>query len=115
MPSEIALRLTAFGEVSQEQLDQLRDELGLRRAGRLTDSQDEQFGYRTERLGDTEVELTLSRSGANAWSLWVSYEGGTPPPDAWIDQYRSMFLRAIRNAGLRMDREWRTEGHGAGD
>lgn len=115
MPSEIALRLTAFGEVDQVRLDGLRAELGLRRAGRLTDSEDEEFGYRTERAGDTTVEVTLSRAGVHTWSLWVSYEGATPPPDALIDAYRSAFLQAMRNAGLRMDREWRRENHGAGD
>jgi hypothetical protein len=107
MPSEIAFRVTAFGEVDQARLEDLRSQLGLRRAGRLTDDEDEQFGYRTERVGDTEVEFTLTRDGVGTWSFWISYEGATPPADALIDQHREAFLQAFRASGLRINSEWR--------
>jgi hypothetical protein len=112
VPAEIAFRITAFGEVTQQLLEQLREDLGFKRAGRLTDVEDEGFGYRTERVGDgdgdeTEVRLRLSRDGVNTWSFWVAYLGETPPSDALIDDYRAAFLRAIEHAGLVVAREYR--------
>ena len=112
MPAEIAFRITAFGEVTQQLLEQLREDLGFKRAGQLTDVEDEEFGYRTERVGggvgdETEVRLGLSRDGVNTWSFWVAYLGETPPSDALIDDYRGAFLRAIEHAGLVVAREYR--------
>jgi hypothetical protein len=110
VPAEIAFSVTAFGEVTQQLLEQLREDLGFKRAGRLTDVEDEGFGYRTERVGDsdeTEVRLRLSRDGVNTWTLWVAYLGETPPSDALVDDYRAAFLRAIEHAGLVVAREYR--------
>ncbi|MBF9131880.1 hypothetical protein I0C86_23360 [Plantactinospora sp. S1510] len=110
MASKVVYLVSAFGEVEQPLLQQLRADLGLRGGGRLTDAEDEEFGSRGESVGDgeeTKVLLSLWRSGATVWTLRMSYDGDTRPPEALIDDYRAECLRAFERAGMVVRRELR--------
>jgi len=107
MALEVALRVTAFGKVDQRLLDQLRHDLDLKSAGRLTDEEDSTMGQRLDDLGEGDtVWRSLSRSSPETWTFWVSY-GGRPPASELIDRYRAEAVDAFQRAGLVINREWR--------
>jgi hypothetical protein len=104
---EPALRITAFGEVDQRRLDQLRRDLDLRSTGRLTDHMDSMMGLRFDDLGEgSKVSRSLSRDADRSWTFSVSSEG-SPPATELLDQYRTEALAAFERAGLVVNREWR--------
>ena len=112
MTSKVVYLVSASGEVEQPLLVQLRADLGLRPNGRLTDTQDDEFGYRMESVGEGEetkvlLSLSLWRDGARAWTLRMSFDGDTRPPEALIDDYRAECLRAFERAGMVVHREFR--------
>jgi hypothetical protein len=106
MPFEVALRIIAWGKVDQAVLEQLRAELGLRRAGRLTDAEDAEFGYRNEQIAGSRVMVNLWRHAEDTWSYEVRYQG-QPPPDEIVDQYKTAFRDAFERGGLAIHQEYR--------
>ena len=107
MSTEIAYRATASGEVDQARLEDLRRRLTLHKSGRLSDEEDEQFGYRVDLVGGIKIRLTLSRAGRNSWSFWVSYDDAQVPDAAVIDGYRTEIRATIEAAGLTFEHEYR--------
>jgi hypothetical protein len=107
MTMDPALRITAFGEVDQRLLDQLRHDLDLRSAGRLTDEEDSTMGVRRDDVGEgNKIWRSLSRNSPGSWTFSVSYEGQQPSGEL-IDRYRAEARSAFERAGLVVNREWR--------
>jgi hypothetical protein len=102
MPAEQVFRLDIWGRVDQRVLEQLRTELGLHRAGRLTDAEDAEFGYHDELVEDTgsRVHVTLWRAGQDYWQLVITHEGPRPP-ESLIDEWQARFQAAAEHARLR--------------
>jgi len=107
MVMEPALRVTAFGEVDQALLDQLRRDLDLTKTGRLSDDQDSTMGYRWDDLGNgNTVRRSLLRDSPGTWTFRVTYEGRQPSSEL-VDRYRAEAVGAFQRAGLVINREWR--------
>jgi hypothetical protein len=96
----IVVRTSAEGAVDQRVLDQLRAALGLTRMGRLTDAEDDDFGYREETVGDSQVMINLLRWGDREWSFHLRYLGEPAPPAEYVDRQRAAFRDAFAQAGL---------------
>lgn len=102
MPAEQVFRLDIWGRVDQRVLEQLRAELGLHRAGRLTDAEDAEFGYRDEFVEETgsRVHVTLWRNSEDSWLVTITHEGPRPP-ESLLDEWQARFEAAVEHAGLR--------------
>jgi hypothetical protein len=103
MAMERLLFVGLRGELPQARLDALRDRLGLHRQGRLTDHEDELFGYRY--LRDAPGERTvvrLSRQAADRWAIHLASEG-TRPAQEVIDGWRSAVEEAATHLDLVVD------------
>jgi hypothetical protein len=88
MPMNQLLGIWLRGELPQSKLDRLREDLSLTRRGRLTDSEDAEFGYRY---------------------LRDDYEG-EPPSRETVDRIRRAILKAASQHGLEVDRVWPSDG-----
>ena len=106
MPVGIALRTFAWGKVDRAKLEQLRAELRLERAGRLTDAEDAEFGYREEQVGATRLTVNLWRHAEDSWSYDLYYEG-QPLPAEVVDRYQTAFHDAFKRAGFVIHQEYR--------
>jgi hypothetical protein len=97
---ERVLSIRLQGEMSEATLDELRQRLGLRSMGRLSDREDAEFGYRylREDQGST-VLLGLWRRGDCDWVVHLSVEN-EPPPQSTVEEYRSKILEAAAALGL---------------
>lgn len=94
------------GELPQSKLDRLRELLSLTRRGRLTDTEDAEFGYRylCEEPPD-RVVLQLYRHDDSSWNVSLAYEGDPPPADT-VDEIRHEILHAAALLGLEVERVW---------
>jgi hypothetical protein len=95
------LRVSFRGEVTQERLDQLRRELSLQKKGRLTDTEDAEFGYRfltdDSRMGP---EMELWRVDRDTWYFAVKTTEEYALPDEQRAAWQGEIERALWNAGL---------------
>src|SRR2546421_11173919 len=98
MRYHVVSRTSAVGTVDQPVLDQLRAALDLTRSGRLTDAEDEEFGYRTETVDGGEVMLNLWRLGDRQWGYQIRYLG-QPPPAEYVGRDRAAFRAAVPPRG----------------
>jgi hypothetical protein len=70
------------------------------RAGRLTDDEDAEFGYRYLRQDRTnQTEIDLLRHAPTKWSVRLTYQS-EPPPVEVVQQLRSDILSAAGQLGL---------------
>lgn len=99
-PMKGALSIGLRGEMSEASLDALRQRLGLRRAGRLSDREDAEFGYRYLREGaGNRVLLGLWRRDGSDWVVQLTFEN-EPPPRSTVEEYRTKILEAAAALGL---------------
>lgn len=99
MSYHVVSRTSAVGTVDQPALDRLRAALDLTRMGRLSDAEDEEFGYRDETVDGSDVMINLWRLGEGQWSYQIRYLD-QPPPDDYIERHRAAFREAFAQAGL---------------
>jgi hypothetical protein len=94
------------GRLDQPRLDRLRKLLNLTPRGRLTDTEDAEFGHRD--LRDTPQEwvwLTLWRESDTDWHLHLTFAGpALPQPE--IDECLAGVLGAAAALGLAVTRIW---------
>ena len=102
MRYQVVSRTIAAGPVDQAVLDQLRTALDLKRAGRLTDAEDDEFGYRTDIVAGSDVLINLLRLSDERWSLEIRHLGA-PPPAEYLQRHRAAFRAAFATAGLVVD------------
>lgn len=82
MSMHIVFWLRFQGAMPQETLEQLRNRLGLKRAGRLSDAEDARFGYRHLLRDQADrVDFDLWRDDETQWKLELSYAGRRPATD----------------------------------
>ncbi|MCG8919553.1 hypothetical protein L6E12_27645 [Actinokineospora sp. PR83] len=100
---ERRLRVDLAGAVDREQLDRLRELLGLTPAGRLTDREDALFGSRDTGGGAVpQRSLGLWRDGEESWSVSLSAPRGSEVDDAELDRWAREAEAAAVAAGLRV-------------
>jgi hypothetical protein len=100
MSRRVVLRVWAAGTVGGEDLQALRDRLGLAPAGRASDPQDARFGYRRlDQRDASEAELSLWRHAEDRWSVKLAC-AGEPPPDDVVERCRMLAEAAARSVGL---------------
>ena len=97
---EVDLRLE--GPMGRPYLDHLRKLLDLRPTGRLTDTEDMEFGWRTVVPGPptTRADLVLWRHTPDAWSVRLGARDGARPGEDEVDQCRAEVLGAAAALGL---------------
>jgi hypothetical protein len=93
------LELDLAGTLDRERLALLRNALGMERRGRLTDSMDEEFGYRYLQ-GLYSASLTLWRLSHDRWlvdvSAWPAYQVARDVLEGIVEEVR----RAAPAVGL---------------
>jgi hypothetical protein len=100
-----ALTVHLLGKLSQTGLDEFRRRLDLHRSGRLTDEQDEDFGYRYLREDKGHfIRLTLWRKDADGtrWVVELTYQN-EPPDEATVDRLLAQIQDAAAAAGLSLE------------
>lgn len=96
------LSVRVRGEMPQAKLDALRERLGMRSIGRLTDLEDAEFGYRYLRQNNGNVVLRLWRQTDTEWIIHLSFEN-EPPSDSTVQECRSQIFEAAAALGLKAD------------
>lgn len=100
MPMTNALLVHFRGPMPQETLDRLRAALGLTRRGRLTDAEDERFGYRyLQHDDDNWVDVDLWREDDEHWLLQLSHLKARPA-DAVVDEVLAEARTALAELGF---------------
>ncbi|MFE6862791.1 hypothetical protein [Nocardia sp. NPDC057668] len=100
-PLRPRLRMIMSGELDRTRLDRLREALGLARKGRLTDREDEHFGYRdVSENQDRSLSLDLWRVSDAEWSLRISAAADVDLSDAEITRWQSVIAAAADANGL---------------
>lgn len=103
MPMSRALWVRLRGQLTQETLARMREKLSLERRGRLTDAEDDLFGYRHLQHDDRNwINLDLIRSDDTHWVLAISHLNEPPPPEL-IDQTLSQIMAAAAELGLTVE------------
>jgi hypothetical protein len=106
MAMDVVLLVALRGEVSQPTLDALREQLGLQRQGRLTDQEDELFGYRYLRDDPgNRVKVRLYRAAPDSWAVDLTSEQQNLPAEVRAG-WRSEIEAAAARLGLTVDRVW---------
>ncbi len=104
MAMERLLLVGLRGDLPQARLDLLRERLGLHAQGRLTDQEDELFGYRYLRESPgARVVVRLSREGAGQWAVHLASEG-TRPDQEFLDGWRAAVEDVAAQLELVVDR-----------
>src|SRR5262245_41254623 len=99
-----AWQVSLSGQVTDDVLTTLRDQLGLVARGRLTDDWDEEFGYRRFTVGDTPAEIILWRRDSGAsWVVELAFVDAEPPEHA-VAPLLAQIDRAAAAAGLAVAR-----------
>jgi hypothetical protein len=63
-------------------LRQVREDLALHPKGRLSDAEDNEFGYRYLQKDDQNwISLDLSRQDDANWTFYLTYLSDPPPPE----------------------------------
>ncbi|MFE5288982.1 hypothetical protein ACFRAQ_28795 [Nocardia sp. NPDC056611] len=94
-------RLDLHGHLDQERLEQIRAKLGLTKMGRLSDWQDEDFGWRDiSHDGDSSLMLNLWRHSEDQWSILISAADDIDLSDQEIARWRTIFTTAVLDSGL---------------
>jgi hypothetical protein len=102
------LKAQLRGDVTDDQLDRLRDRLGLTPQGRLTDLEDAGFGYRYLMRDESErIDLSLYRDPRDhrRWRLTLSYLGRPATRDV-VTEVRRDILLAAEDLGLAVEYVW---------
>jgi len=108
------LAITLAGDVGQGRLDTLRERLGLRKRGRLSDDQDEEFGHRDLSAGgEGRRWMDLWRDSASEWTVRLAYETD-PLPAAELEALRDQVVAAADALGWRVVREEPSRGQTPG-
>ncbi|MGW6278192.1 hypothetical protein [Kribbella sp. NPDC055071] len=100
---QVQLQVDLEGDMlGDSRLELLRDRLGLRKRGRLSDDWDVIFGHRDLRPGSAErLWLDLTRDADTSWSLLVSYES-EPLSAAELQDLRQQIISTASELGLRI-------------
>jgi len=100
---ERRLMLILDGRLDQDSLVRLRQTLGLTKVGRLTDWEDEQFGYREfgERDGPT-MSLELWRTEENQWLISLDVAQGADVGEDVIATWQEQAEVAAQAVGFRI-------------
>lgn len=85
--------------MSSQSLRMLRERLTLQPRGRLTDSEDVEFGYRYLATVPDRVVVRLYRMPADAWRLVLLYERDRPSDQA-VHAWLAETLDALDSAGV---------------
>lgn len=103
MPMTKVLRVRLSGQMTQDRLRQMREKLSLERQGRLTDAEDDLFGYRHLQHDDQNwINLDLMRSDGTHWVLAISHLHEPPPPEL-IDQTLGQIMEAAAELGFTVE------------
>lgn len=103
MPMTRALRVRLSGQMTQDTLAQMREKLSLERRGRLTDAEDDLFGYRHLQHDDQNwINLDLIRTDGTHWVLAISHLN-EPPTSELLDQTLSQIMEAAADLGLTVE------------
>jgi len=95
-----ALEVRLEGVMQQAALLQFRDLLGLEKAGRLTDSEDVDFGFRYLQKDDRNwIRLNLSRQDDSHWQVFLRHLT-SPPTDKAVDQILGEIHTAATQLGF---------------
>ncbi|MEV4317630.1 hypothetical protein [Actinocrispum sp. NPDC049592] len=103
---KLRLVLNLTGRLDQEGLTALRERLGLRRAGRLTDLEDEQFGSRdypdngSPAANIDSTSLTLWRDSVDHWHFSVDAPEDADVPDEEIARLADEAAAAAGSVGF---------------
>jgi hypothetical protein len=89
--------------MDQMRLDQVRKLLDLTPRGRLTDTEDAEFGNRKLRSDEEMIVLDLWRLTDESWRVGLWYEYGAPR-DHVVDQLRGEVLALARQLGFTVGR-----------
>jgi len=82
MPMTRALTVRFTGPMPAGTLRQIREELSLHAKGRLSDAEDDEFGYRYLQKNDQNwISLDLSRQDDTNWAFYLTYLSDPPPPE----------------------------------
>lgn len=96
------------GQMDRARLEHFTKLLNLRPQGRLSDTEDWEFGHRSLRDATDEwVWLTLWRmdTGNARWSVRLTF-AGPPPPETVVDRCRAEVLGAASAVGLTVTKVW---------
>jgi hypothetical protein len=104
MKREIQLAIVLRGRLDRERLQALRDSLGLQRQGRLSDTEDEAFGYRYLR-DDQSAEMSLWRLDDDRWRVVVFSDAGTRSEPSEVADIAAAVRAAAPKAGLTVESE----------
>ncbi|MEV0145349.1 MULTISPECIES: hypothetical protein [unclassified Nonomuraea] len=106
MPMKTVFDVRLQGQLDQHRLNRFRKLLNLTPRGRLTDTEDMEFGNRT--LRDTPEEwvwLTLWRATDHDWDIRLVF-AGPPLPQPEITRCLAQILGAASALGLTVTRIW---------
>lgn len=82
MPMTRALTVRLAGPMPASTLRQIRDDLSLHAKGRLSDAEDENFGYRYLQKDDENwISLDLYREDDTNWAFDLTYLHDSPSPE----------------------------------
>jgi hypothetical protein len=103
MPMSIALTVRFRGEMTQATLLRLREQLGLKRQGRLTDAEDAAFGYRYLQHDELNwIDLDLWRQDDTHWSFLLTYLK-EPPAREVVEQELAGIRAALAELGFTIE------------
>jgi hypothetical protein len=100
-----ALEIRFRGAVDDSELEILRDRVGLRKHGRLSDDWDAEFGslvIRPESEGRVRLDLYRDLDNDGLWSFSLTFEAD-PPSAEEILQWEGKIKEAIAAAGLTVE------------
>jgi hypothetical protein len=82
MPMSTALTVRLTGPMPAGTLQQIREDLSLHAKGRLSDAEDENFGYRYLQKDDQNwISLDLYRVDDTNWAFDLTYLSEPPAPE----------------------------------
>ena len=108
-PQRGLLAIDLRGTLDQRRLEILRTALGMTRRGRLTDTQDEEFGVRYLRDGQPSPSLTLWRSADDRWRVSLMYYAHDQVGPEELTRVVAQVADAAAQVGLTVEGQRRVE------
>lgn len=97
----LVLVVDIAGQVDQSGLNRIRENLNLRKQGRLTDDWDQTFGRRIiEQSDGQQVKITLFRNFDESWKIQVSATEGFDLTSGAVAALKDEVLAGITAAGF---------------
>lgn len=100
MPMTRSLTVRLTGPMPADTLRAVRDDLSLKPKGRLTDAEDDEFGYRYLQQDDQNwISLDLVRQDDTSWAFHLTYLND-PPPAGTVSQVLADVTASAERNGL---------------